>query len=85
MDNITIRDEMAEFLVSAMREICPEMPATFASNARFRADLNLDSLDLVELVARIEQRYAVFVPDADLEQFISLDATMRYITEHRDA
>ncbi len=85
MDDTTVNDEMAEFLVGAMREICPELPATWPSNARFQADLRLDSLDLVELVARIEQRYVLFVPDADLEQFISLDATMRYIVEHHDA
>jgi acyl carrier protein len=50
--------------------------------ARYRADLNLDSLDLVELVARLEQRYGLLVPDADLPQFVSIDATVRYLLEH---
>lgn len=85
MENIsTMTDEMQGFLVKAMREICPELAATWPPQARFQADLGLDSLDLVELVARIEQRYGLFIPDADLPQFISLDATLDYIVEHID-
>lgn len=75
-------DDMLAFLVSGLREICPSLPAAFPTDARFQGDLSLDSLDLVELVARIEQRYGLFVPDADLSEFISLDTTMRYIAEH---
>jgi acyl carrier protein len=79
-----MNNEMLEFLISEIREIRPALPAAWPLDARFMADMHLDSLDLVELVARIEQRYGILVPDADLQKFISLDATLNYIVEHID-
>lgn len=79
-----MNDEILEFLISEIREIRPTLPETWPINALFMADMHLDSLDLVELVARIEQRYGIFVPDADLQKFISLGATLDYIAEHID-
>lgn len=72
-------DELMTFVRTELRAIQPRLPAELPADAHYRLDLNLDSLDLVELVARIEQRYGVMIPDADLPQFVSLDATARYV------
>lgn len=79
MGNTITNEEMRAFLIGELRAIRPSLPAEWHLRALYQADLNLDSLDLVELVARIEQRYGLLVPDADLPEFISLDATLRYI------
>ena len=79
MTTATTTEGVLDFLTGELRAIRPSLPAELSTEARFTADLNLDSLDLVELVARIEQRYALKVPDADLQQFLSLDATRKYI------
>ena len=84
MTAATLNDEMIEFLTVQLRAIRPSLPASLPQDAHYTADLNLDSLDLVELVARIEQRYGLKVPDADLQQFVSLDATLHYIVTHAD-
>ncbi len=78
----TSADEILRFAIHELRTIRPGLPAELNPQARYRADLNLDSLDLVELVARLEQRYGLLVPDADLPQFVSIDATVRYVLEH---
>lgn len=72
-------DAVCHFVVTELRAIRPSLPQQLPREARYTADLNLDSLDLVELIARIEQRFAIKVPDADLQQFVSLEATQRYI------
>jgi acyl carrier protein len=71
--------QLSTFLSDELRAIKPTLPAELPTSALFRRELNLDSLDLVELVARIEQRYGVLIPDADLPEFVSLDATSRYV------
>lgn len=71
---------MLDFLIGELRAIRPSLPRELPLAARYHADLNLDSLDLVELVARIEQRYRVKVPDIDLAHFRSLEATLQYLT-----
>ena len=82
MTAATMTDEILDFLKRELRAIRPSLPAELPAAARYIADLNLDSLDLVELVARIEQRCGLKVPDVDLQQFISLDATLQYIVAH---
>lgn len=73
-------DALLTFLRSELRAIKPALPDVLPTQAHFRIELNLDSLDLVELVARIEQRYDVLIPDADLPVFTSLDATVHYVS-----
>ena len=79
MTTLTLDHHQLDFLKDELRAIRPSLPAEWPLAARYTADLNLDSLDLVELVARIEQRYGVKVPDIDLQLFQSLEATLHYL------
>lgn len=82
LTSATSADEILAFVTHELRTIRPSLPADLGPQTRYRADLNLDSLDLVELVARLEQAFGLLVPDADLPQFVSIDATVRYVLEH---
>ncbi len=73
------REQVIATLRDELRRISPHLPADWPAPALYRADLNLDSLDLVELVARIEQHYGVLIPDGDLACFVSLEASADYI------
>ncbi len=73
---------MEEFLISKIRKINPRVPKEFSLTANFKTDLGLDSLDLIEWVAVIEQKYQLEIPDKDFEQFISIQHTITYLTEH---
>ena len=60
-----------EEAVAALREVAVEVlsvdPATVVEGARFKEDLDADSLDLVELVMGLEERFDISVPEEDLE------------------
>jgi acyl carrier protein len=62
--------ERAEVL-TALREVAVEVlsvdPDTVVEDARFKEDLDADSLDLVELVMGLEERFDISVPEEDLE------------------
>jgi len=73
------RAALIEQLRAELRSIRPSLPAAWPDAALFKADLALDSLDLVELVARAEQCWGMLVPDADLKDLVSLDAMADYL------
>ena len=54
----------------AIREVAVEVlevaPETVVESARFAEDLDADSLDLVELVMGLEERFEVSIPEDDL-------------------
>jgi acyl carrier protein len=60
-----------EEALSALREVAVDVlsvePDTVVETARFKEDLDADSLDLVELVMGLEERFDISVPEEDLE------------------
>ncbi|MGH9027804.1 MAG: acyl carrier protein [Acidimicrobiia bacterium] len=57
--------------LDAIREVAVEVlsvePDQVSEEARFKEDLEADSLDLVELVMGLEERFDIEVPEEDLE------------------
>ena len=60
-----------EDALAALREVAVEVlsvePDAVTEDARFKEDLDADSLDLVELVMGLEERFDIAVPEEDLE------------------
>ena len=60
-----------EVALDAIREVAVEVlsvdPAAVVESARFAEDLDADSLDLVELVMGLEEKFDVSIPEEDLE------------------
>ncbi|MDQ1449738.1 MAG: acyl carrier protein [Actinomycetota bacterium] len=48
-------------------EVLSVEPTRVTETARFKEDLDADSLDLVELVMGLEERFNIEVPEDDLE------------------
>ena len=64
----TTRGDDAEFRSGLRRElkaIRRDLPPELDDDADFQNELRLDSLDLVEMVARLEQATGIYVPDED--------------------
>ena len=57
--------------LEAIREVAAEVlsveGAVVTEESRFKEDLDADSLDLVELVMGLEERFSIEVPEEDLE------------------
>jgi acyl carrier protein len=60
-----------EQALEVIREVAVEVLSvdgdTVVEGARFKEDLDADSLDLVELVMGLEERFDISVPEEDLE------------------
>jgi acyl carrier protein len=61
------RDEALAAIRDVAVEVLSVEPDAVVEGARFKEDLDADSLDLVELVMGLEERFDVTIPEEDLE------------------
>jgi acyl carrier protein len=61
------REDAFVTLREATIEVLGVDAAVVTETARFKEDLDADSLDLVELVMALEERFDITVPEDDLE------------------
>lgn len=70
-----------EQLIRHLTEVKPKLQE-FTKEDRFREDMGIDSLDMAEFVARVEQQFRVEIPDEDWPQIASLEKMAHYIANH---
>lgn len=51
--------------------------------ARFREDLEADSLDLVELIMAFEDKFGAEISDEDAQKITTVGEAVRYIDSHK--
>lgn len=52
-------------------------------DAKLKDDLNLDSLDSVELIMSAEEEFGIEIPDEDVMNFKKVNDIVNYIEEHK--
>lgn len=52
-------------------------------DANLKDDLNLDSLDSVELIMSAEEEFGIEIPDEDVMNFKTVNDIVNYIEEHK--
>lgn len=78
--------DLAALVRGELVDIQPrKLAGDWSDTASFIEDLGLDSLDLVELVARLEQATGLFIPDEDLPRLSSVQATAEYVSDRQAA
>lgn len=53
--------------------------------ARFREDLEADSLDLVELIMAFEEEFTAEIPDEDAQKITTVGGAVTYIKDRAEA
>lgn len=71
-----VRDIVVDLLGVDAEQVVPE--------ARFREDLEADSLDLVELIMAFEEKFGGEISDEDAQTITTVGDATRYVTEHMD-
>ncbi|HEY7020215.1 MAG TPA: acyl carrier protein [Ktedonobacterales bacterium] len=51
-------------------------------DASFTEDLNADSLDLVELIMSLEEKFSLQISDEDAEKLTTVGEAVDFISEH---
>lgn len=75
-------------MVEKIREIAAqnlnlELEAVTAT-AKFKEDLEIDSLDLFELAMALEEEFHIEIPAEELENLNCIEDVAKYIEEHQE-
>lgn len=69
-----------EIIIALLRDIAPDVdPSTLDPRADLRDELDLDSMDTLNLVAGIERELRVTVPERDYPQLRTVDDAVTYV------
>lgn len=73
-----------QVILELLRDIAPEAdPTELDSSVDLRDELDLDSMDLLTLIAGIERELGVTVPERDYPQVRTLADIVAYVEAHR--
>lgn len=56
--------------------------AEIKEDSKFIEDLGADSLDVVELVMALEEKFDIEIPDEDAEKILTVTDAIKYIEEN---
>lgn len=78
--------ELRRLVLEVLGEIAPEADADdLDPSADLREELDLDSMDLLNLVTGLEQRLGITVPERDYPRVRSLDGAVEYLSSREAA
>lgn len=70
-------------LLDDVKEVVVEQldcdPAEVKEDSKFIEDLGADSLDVVELVMALEEKFDIEIPDEDAEGILTVSDAIKYI------
>ena len=74
-------------LLEDVREVVVEQlnvnPDEIKEDSKFVEDLGADSLDVVELVMALEEKFDIEIPDADAEKIVTVGDAIKYVEDHK--
>lgn len=62
-------------------EILEEETDVIKNDAHFVKDLGMDSMMALEILASIEKKYRIVIPEESLSKFVNLDETVKVVSE----
>jgi acyl carrier protein len=72
--------EIRSAVLAALAEVAPEVDTAALSPARpLRRQVDLDSMDWLNVIIAWHKRFGIDIPEADYAQLTSVDAVVRYI------
>jgi len=73
------RDKAVEEVRAILVEQLGVDPAEVTEEASFQEDLNADSLDLVELIMEMEDRFKLKIPDEEAEKIATVGQAVDFV------
>ena len=74
------RDEIRTQIVGVLQRLAPEVdPQSLKGDAPLRDQIDLDSMDMLNLVIGLSERLGIEVPEADYGRLATLDGAVSYL------
>ena len=75
-------EEIFTELLNLSTDIIPVDLERVSLDSIITEELGADSLDIVEILARIEEHFGVYIPDADVIEMRTVGDVVKYIYDH---
>lgn len=73
-------DDIRNAVLDILADIAPDEDLDdLKDDVAFRDQLELDSMDFLDIVMELRKRYRVQVPESDYENLISMERTVKYL------
>ena len=72
--------EIKEELREMMAEIMESEPGDIGDDAQFVQDLGMDSMMALEVLASLEKKYKIVIPEEELLKFTTLNKTVEVVS-----
>ncbi len=77
------RADIAQAVIAIITDVVPDEDCSQLDPAvALRDQLELDSMDFLDIVMELRKQYGVEVPEADYPQLATLDSCVAYLTPH---
>ena len=74
------KDETKQVVLEIIADIAPDEDiSNLKSDVRLRDQMQLDSMDFLDIVMELRKRYGIEVPEADYMQLATLDSCANYL------
>lgn len=71
---------LRDAVVATLRRIAPELsPDAIDAGAPLRDQVDLDSMDWLNFIVALHEKFAVQIPEADYRRLVSLDDLVAYL------
>ncbi len=75
------KDECKQRVIDIIADIAPDEDlSNVKSDVKLRDQLQIDSMDFLDIVMELRKRHGIEVPEADYPQLASLDSSAEYLT-----
>lgn len=74
-------DQVKQIVIDIINEIAPdEDTSDLKSEVNLRDQMDLDSMDFLDIVMELRKQHGIEVPEADYPELASLDSCANYLT-----
>lgn len=74
-------DQVKQIVIDIINEIAPDEDTTgLKGDVALREQMDLDSMDFLDIVMELRKQHGIEVPEADYPQLASLDSCGTYLT-----
>ena len=73
-------DQIRQVILDILERIAPDEDlSNLDDSIPFREQMELDSMDFLDIVMELRKQYRVQIPEEDYENLISMDSTVTYL------
>ena len=74
------REEVRQAVVDILKDIAPdEDVSSIKDDVTLREQMDLDSMDFLDIVMELRKRFNIEVPESDYQELVSMDSCIQYL------